>query len=263
MRELRRTQYDACIDLQGLVKSAALARMAGAQRTIGYPRAHLREPLAALFYTETPDPGEAVHVIHKSLALVSALDVRDSRVHFPIGIPRTSAVESVVSRFVQTGYALINPGAAWPNKRWPPHRFGGVAAAIQSGAGLRSVVLWGPGEQDLAAAVANASEGAAEIAPPTSIPDIIGIARHARVMVSGDTGPLHIAAAVGTPVVALFGPTLAARNGPWSPHDAVVSRTGQCSCLYERRCRKGTPCIEDIGVDEVVSAVQHRLTLHG
>jgi lipopolysaccharide heptosyltransferase I len=261
--DLRRTEYDASIDLQGLVKSAALARAAAARRTIGYPRVHLREPLAALLYTEAPDPGEAVHVIDKSLALVSALGVTDTRVHFPIRVPRTSAVESVLERCGSAGYALINPGAAWPNKRWPPQRFGAVAAAMHSRAGLRSLVLWGPREQELAAAVAAASAGAAEIAPPTTIPDVVGIARHARVMISGDTGPLHIGAAVGTPVVAVFGPTLAARNGPWSPHDAVVSRTGQCSCLYERRCRKGTPCIEDIGVDEVVSAVQHRLTLHG
>ena len=80
-----------------------------------------------------------------------------------------------------------------------------------------------------------------------------------RLVVSGDTGPLHIAAAAGTPVVALFGPTLTERNGPWSEYDITVSRTGQCKCLYQRRCRIGQPCINDIELREVLDAVRERL----
>ena len=262
LRELRRTHYDACIDLQGLLKSALLARAAGARRTIGLPRQHLREPLARLFYTDAPDPGSATHVIDKGLALLAPLGVEDRRVHFPISIPRTPAVESVIARFAPGAYVVVNPGAAWPNKRWPADRFGAVAAAIHRDFGLRSVVVWGPGEQQLAASVASASAGAAEIAPPTTIPDLIGIARHGRLMLSGDTGPLHIAGAVGTPIVALFGPTQPERNGPWSSHDITVSRVSQCSCLYERRCRKSVPCIDDIAIDEVMSAVHRRLKAH-
>jgi ADP-heptose:LPS heptosyltransferase len=82
-------------------------------------------------------------------------------------------------------------------------------------------------------------------------------------MVSGDTGPLHIAAAVGTPVVALFGPTSAERNGPWSPNDVSVSRLDQCVCVYERRCRRTTPCIDDISVDDVLDAIDRRMAAHG
>jgi heptosyltransferase I len=263
IRDAREAVYDACIDLQGLLKSALLARFAGARRTIGFPREHLREPLARLFYTDTPDPGSATHVIDKGLALLAPLDVNDRRIHFPISIPRTVAVESVIARFAPSAYLVINPGAAWPNKRWPVERFGAVAAAIHRDFGLRAVVLWGPGEQPLAAAVAKASEGAAEIAPPTTIPDIIGIARHARLMLSGDTGPLHMAGAVSTPIVALFGPTQPERNGPWSPQDISLSRVSQCSCVYERRCRRTVPCIDDISVGEVIAAVHQRLKLHG
>jgi ADP-heptose:LPS heptosyltransferase len=140
--------------------------------------------------------------------------------------------------------------------------------------GLRSIVLWGPGEEDLASSVVAASEGAAEAAPPTTIPDLVAIARSARLMVSGDTGPLHIGGAVGTPLVALFGPTYPERNGPWSPRDVVLSRVTTCSCLYERRCRRTLapshprtpapmPCIDDIAVEEVVQAVRQRLSIHG
>ena len=260
--ELRRAHYDAVIDLQGLLKSAILARLVSARRTIGFPQGHLREPLARVFYTDAPDPGTATHVIHKNLALMRALGADSTRVLFPISIPRTAAVDQIADRFGSAGYVLINPGAAWPNKRWPPERFGAVAAQIQRDLGFRSVVLWGPGEQPLASAVAAASSGTAEAAPPTTVPDVVGIARSARLMISGDTGPLHLAGAVGTPIVALFGPTYPERNGPWGSRDITVSRVSQCVCLYERRCRRAEACINDITVDEVTTAVRQRLSVH-
>jgi heptosyltransferase-1 len=261
--DLRRTHYDAVVDLQGLLKSAVLSRLVRARRTIGLPRRHLREPTARFFYTETPDPGAATHVIDKGLALLGALGVTERTARFPISIPRTPTVALVRERFGGSDYAIVNPGAAWPNKRWPPDRFGAVAASVHRNFGLRSLVLWGPGEEPLASAVADASHGAAEPAPETTIADLVGIARAARLMISGDTGPLYIAGAVGTPIVALFGPTFSERNGPWAARDVVVSRTAQCSCFYERQCRRAVPCITDIGVDEVCDAVQRRLVAHG
>jgi heptosyltransferase I len=263
MRELRRTRYDAVIDLQGLLKSAVLARAVGGRKTLGFPRAHLREPAARFLYTQAPDPGPSPHVIDKNLALLAAVGVSDLRVRFPVNIPRTPAVQSVAERFAGRGFVLINPGAAWPNKRWPADRFGAVAAAVQRDHGLASVVLWGPGEERAGADVVAASAGAAALSPPTTIADIVGLARSARLMVSGDTGPLHIAAAVGTPVVALFGPTFAERNGPWADEDVSLSQASQCSCHYERQCRRPNRCIDDIGVDDVVNAVRRRMAAHG
>lgn len=262
LRELRRSRYDAVFDLQGLLKSAVLARAAGGRRTIGFPRAHLREPLARLFYTDAPDPGSKPHVIYKNLALLAAVGIQDQEVRFPLAIPRTPTVDATVGRFGSDGFAIMNPGAAWPNKQWPPDRFGRIAAAIHRRHGWRSLVLWGPGEESIASAVVAASSGTAEVSPPTTIADLFGIARCARLVISGDTGPLHIAAAVGTPVVSLFGPTQPARNGPWSVYDVTLSRVDQCACLYERRCRRATPCINDISVEEVLDAVDRRLQLH-
>jgi lipopolysaccharide heptosyltransferase I len=263
IRELRQHHYDAVIDLQGLLKSAMLARSVRAHRTIGFPRKHLREQLARLFYTDAPDPGDATHVIYKNLALLAPLKVEDLRVRFPLEILQTTTAEQVSSRFGPSGYVLINPGAAWPNKRWPPERFGAVAAAIVRDVGVRSLVLWGPGEQEIAHRVAEAAMGAAEVSPPTTISDLIGISRAARLIISGDTGPLHIAGAVNTPIVALFGPTRAERNGPWGLHDVAVSRVDQCSCVYERRCKMAERCIDDITIDDVMSAVHRRLAVRG
>ncbi|MBI3047741.1 MAG: glycosyltransferase family 9 protein [Acidobacteria bacterium] len=263
LRELRQLRYDAVLDFQGLLKSAVLSRLVGARRTIGFPRQHLREPLARFLYSETPDPGAGRHVIDRSLGLLRAVGVDDLSVRFPVAVPRTAAAAAAAEGVGSGEYAVVNPGAAWPNKRWPPDRFGAVAAALGAEFGLRSLVLWGPGEQALARTVVAASDGAAILAPQTGIADVVAIARGARVMVSGDTGPLHLAGAVGTPVVALFGPTFAERNGPWSARDLVISRTERCSCFYERRCRHATPCINDIAVSEVIDAVRRCLIAHG
>ena len=259
LRRLRRTKYDAAVDLQGLLKSAVLTAMAGARRTIGLPREHLREPLARMFYRDTPNPGRDPHVIRKNLMLMRPLGVQELRISFPLEVPRTVPADTVAAGFSTEGYVAINPGAAWPNKRWPPDRFGAVAAAVRDRVGLRSAIVWGPGEEQIASLVAAASRGAAVPCPPTGIVDLFAIAKRARLMVSGDTGPLHIAAAVGTPVVALFGPTFAERNGPWAPGDISISRAQRCACHYERTCRLTQACIEDIGIEEVVSAAESRL----
>jgi lipopolysaccharide heptosyltransferase I len=258
LRELRRVGYDVAFDLQGLLKSAVLARAVGARHVVGFAKEHLREPMARLFYSAAIDPGGAAHVIDKNLALLSAAGVSDRRVRFPLALPASPLVESIVARG-RDGFVLINPGAAWPNKRWPPDRFGAVAAAIHRQHGLQSFVLWGPGEEGLAQAVASSSSGAADVLPATTVAEIAGVARAARLMISGDTGPMHIAAAVGTPLVTLFGPTRPERNGPWSAHDIAISRVDRCVCVYERTCRRGTPCINDISVEEVMGAVGRRL----
>jgi lipopolysaccharide heptosyltransferase I len=266
VRELRRTRYDAAVDLQGLIKSAAMARMSGAARVIGFSTRHLRERLARPFYTEVYDPGGGVmrdrmsdrHVVHLNLGLLRAIGLDAGAVEFPID---ESPSEIARSLRQETGgrYALLNPGAAWPNKRWPTARLAVVAAALAERHGLRSVVIWGPGERDLAQEVVAAAGGAAVLSPATAIADLVALARGAAVMVSGDTGPTHIAAAVGTPLVGIYGPTRPERNGPWRPADVTVSRADGCECHHLRRCRRETMCLMDITAAEVLDAVERRL----
>jgi ADP-heptose:LPS heptosyltransferase len=266
IRELRRARYDAVFDLQGLIKSALLARISGAPRVVGFASQYARERLARTFYTDVYDPGrggmyaarETRHVVDVNLGMLGVLGIVRPRVEFPIEQVDSAAAREVRQR---TGgrYALLNPGAAWPNKRWPPARFGDVAIAMRDRHALTSVVLWGPGEEALAEEVVSAARGAAVLSPPTRIADLVALARGAALMVSGDTGPTHIASAVGTPVVGIYGPTRPARNGPLSPYDVTVSRDTICKCHHLRRCRLTRMCLLDIGVDEVVGAIERRL----
>lgn len=259
---LRRQGYGAALDLQGLIKSAVFARGSGAARVIGFERRALRERQAAWCYGEQVPADDRGHVVHKNLAMLAPLDVPSAGVTFPWRTLPSRAAEAVLadSRVAAAGgFVLLNPGAAWENKRWPPERFGALAAGLAARHGLPSVVTWGPGEQERAAAVVAASSGHALASPPTALHDVLGLARAARLCVSGDTGPLHLAASVGTPLVALFGPTRPERNGPWRQEDVSVSRAGECVCFHKRRCVLGAPCIDRIGVDEVLEACGRRL----
>jgi lipopolysaccharide heptosyltransferase I len=264
-RRLRSVSYDVAIDFQGLLKSAVLARASGAARVAGFSIWHLREKTARPFYSDTPADGRLSslgdHVILKNLGLLRVLGIADTQIRFPFAEIDSPAVAHVrASLGGDRPFALINPGAAWPNKRWPAARFGEIAAFLHEVRHLPSVVLWGPGEQGLAGAVVETSGGAAQVAPPTTLSDLLALSRAASLMVSGDTGPLHVAAAAGTPTVALFGPTDPHRNGPWSPEDVSVSRYGACSCHYERRCHSQSWCLESIRVAEVTAAIQQRLS---
>jgi len=261
-RRMREVRYDVAIDFQGLMKSAVLARASGARRVIGFSIWHLREKGARPFYSEIhrETPAErANHIVRQNLALLQSLGVSDTTIQFPLADVSSRALEEIHTVLGgEHPFALINPGAAWPNKRWPADRFGEVAAFLREVRGLPSFVLWGPGEEGLAGAVVETSSGAARVAPPTRIADLLALSRAASLMVSGDTGPLHLAAAVGTPTVSLFGPTDPQRNGPWHADDVSVSRYGACGCHYERRCRKAEWCLDSIAVPEVTAAIQQR-----
>lgn len=264
LRRLRAVGYDAALDFQGLMKSAVLARASGARRVAGFSIWHLREKTARPFYSEIDDALSGhEHIVRKNLSLLRVLGVEATRVEFPLARATSSAVAAVRAAAGSGEFALINPGAAWPNKRWPAERFGELAAFLREVRGMVPVVLWGPGEQEIARQVVAASSDAAIEAPPTGLSDVLELAREASLMVSGDTGPLHLAAAVQTPVVAIMGPTNPQRNGPWAPDDVTVSRFEACGCRYERRCRREKWCLADVGVAEMTAAIQQRLAARG
>jgi hypothetical protein len=165
IRELRRSRYDVALDLQGLIKSAFLARASGARRVIGFSSRYSREPLARLFYTEVHDPGgggmyheDETHVVLTNLGLLEPLGIHPNAAppEFPIDVV-DSDVANRVAESTGGRYAIINVGAAWPNKRWLPARFAAVASALRAlGAGRGAAGSRGggpfPGGGDAAAA---------------------------------------------------------------------------------------------------------------
>jgi heptosyltransferase-1 len=266
LQRIRKTRYDVTIDLQGLLKSAVIARLSGAGKVVGFNGKYSRESMARAFYTDVYDPGgdgmyapsETRHVVDINLGMLKTIGIEPGHPEFPLVDIRSAAAASMIEA-AGGAYALLNPGAAWPNKRWPAPRLGALAIALRARRNLKSVVLWGPGEFDLAQDVVVTAGGAAILSPQTSVGDVVALARGASVMVSGDTGPTHIAAAVGTPIVGIYGPTRPERNGPWVPDDETVSRASICQCHHFRQCKVERMCLLDIEVDEVLTAVERRL----
>ncbi len=262
-RTIRSRSYDVVLDLQGTIKSSVAARLAKSDRHIGYSRSALKERAAALLYSEHVSVnGEPHHVIDRHLRLLSALDIETEQRAFPLVVPDEMEKESqrTLASLALSDYVILNPGGGWVTKRWAPEKFGALAAAIAKEWKLPTLVVWGPGEEELAQRIVDTSEGSAKLAPATGIRGVIPYIRRARLFVSGDTGPMHLASAVGVPVVGIFGPTDPARNGPFGPHDAVISKDVDCGPCYKRRCPGyGNVCMTSIGLEDVLAAVRDRL----
>ncbi len=207
---LRRERYDIAIDLQGAVRSALIGRASNA-RLVG--EASPREAPARWFFAQRV-PTSGTHVIEQAAEVVSAAV---GRVLLPVlpPLPIDDAAEERVASLVPGGepLALVHPGAGWGAKRWPAERYGAVAAALAR-RGYRVAVNRAPGEEAIADAVVLASESRA-FAVATSMGELIAMTRRSAIVIGGDTGPVHLACALGRPVVGIYGPTDPARNGPW------------------------------------------------
>jgi lipopolysaccharide heptosyltransferase I len=224
-RRLRGEAFDVALDLQGLMKSALLTALTRAPRRIGFAAGWSREwPSALLMNERVRPPDSARHVVDQYLTLARPLGVAATPVEFRM--PADPAADGRADEFLAGAgikphdrLVLVNPGAGRPDKRWPVERLRDLARRLADETVARVVVLWGPGEEQDARAIAGA---AAILAPPTTLRDLVALARRARLLIAGDTGPLHIAAAVGTPCVGLYGPTSGVRNGPYGAGHRVL-----------------------------------------
>jgi lipopolysaccharide heptosyltransferase I len=216
-QQLRALKPDVAIDLQGLTKSAIAAWLSGAPTRIGFAGRDGRE-LSGWLNNTLVEP-RMTHVIDRNLELLQPLSIVPDKVRF--GLPVFEQEEAAIARYIHerglgAGFALLNPGAGWPSKRWPAERFAQVAYYLGKRHHLHSVVAWaGQEEQVWAHNVIIAAGGFAHIAPPTTLAELASLCRRARFFIGSDTGPLHLAAAVGTPCIGLYGPVSAKRNGPY------------------------------------------------
>ena len=220
LSDLRAERYDLAVDLQGAVRSSLLARWSGAPVVYGF--AQPRENLASMFYTrQVVAAGE--HVVEQNMSLASAAAGHPLKVT-QFQIPRDQDAERGCHAWLQerhiNNFALLNPSAGWGAKEWPAERYGRVAKQLEE-VGLKSVINYGPGEENVARSVEAASGGTAELFAGT-LTYLIALTRRAQLFVGGDTGPMHLAAALGVPVVGIFGPTNPARNGPFGTPNIVL-----------------------------------------
>ena len=218
-RALRGPDYDAVVDLQGAVRSAALARMTGSRRRIGESRP--REWAARWLFTDRIAT-HGTHVIEQDMELASAIAGDDLSAVQP-WLPVDPAAEAWCDRLLAGAgkpTVLLNPGAGWGAKRWPLERYATVASVL-AGRGFSVLVNGGPGEEALVEAIQNQSGGAAQPFNST-LAQLIALTRRIVLMIAGDTGPLHLACALGRPVVGIYGPTDPARNGPFGTRSRVL-----------------------------------------
>jgi len=238
-RHLRAARFDVAIDLQGLVKSGVITAATGAVLRIGFTAAHCREGLNVLFTNQrvAPPPG-ARHIVDRYLALVEPLGARADAVEFTLPTDATAETrgeELLMGAGLKPRDRLVvlNPGAGRPDKRWPIESFRTLARRLTDEAGASVLVIWGPNElADARAIVGTETPGPAVLAPPTNLDELLAVLRRASVMVAADTGPLHLAAALGTRCVGLYGPTAAERNGPYGRgHRALQSQDRMMASL--------------------------------
>lgn len=263
LRGLRKFGFDVSIDFQGLLKSAAIAKLSGAKRRWGFSRVGLREPMSRLLLTNTVQTPTQIHVIRKNLVLAAgALDIEisNSDLEFPIASSAENISEAEAVTEKSGGeFAILNPGGGWVTKLWHTERFGQLADRLWEEKGLRSVVTTGPSEDDLAEKIAANSRSGKLTFAQLSLKGFYELAKRSRVYVGGDTGPTHIAVAAGMPVVGLFGPTEWWRNGSLNPDDICVERTDiDCRVDCHRRTCSKWICM-DSDVDTVLAAIIKRV----
>ena len=256
--ELRGIKYEVAVDFQGAVRSALLARWSGAG--VVYGDVQPRENAASMWYTRKIATSGS-HVVQQALSLAQAVTRHAVTRPAPeVELPRDPDAENKITALIGDAgdFAILNPGAGWGAKQWPAERYGAVARELAQD-GVRALINFGPGEEALATAVETASAGVAQKIS-CSISELIALTRRARLFIGGDTGPMHLAAALKIPVVAIFGPTNPARNGPFGTTASVLRSAS--SLTTHARIQEPEKGLLEISSEEVVVAARKLLGSH-
>jgi len=267
IKTLRQGNFDIVFDLHGLLKSAIIARLSGAPTRVGFHRKNCKEKISSLFtnHKATYIPG-GLHVVDMYLTLLkSALGkVTESKL-FPIKVP-DEANKKITSFFDQhpelssRPIIAINPGAGFESKQWELVRFAELADRISEELNYSIMLTWGPGEEFKVKEISSCMKQQNWIAPPTSILESIVLYKQMELLVSCDSGPLHLSAAENIPTVSIFGPTDPVRNGAYGINHKVVYKVLSCSFCWKKTCPLGTKdCMNQVTVDEVFRAVKQQI----
>jgi len=253
-RELREFSPDVTIDVQGLMRSAVAARLSGARRRIGFGCEKGRE--RSPWLNNELVHSTSAHIIDANLELLQPLGIQNPQVRFDL--PETDEDRQAVEQILRTlnlnsPFAVINVGAGWPSKLWRMDRYAAVTRYLKQRFDLPSLVVWA-GEEERAAATDVVDSGfSAVMAPDTTLRELASLCRRATLFVGSDTGPLHLAAAVGTPCVGLYGPMPAERNGPYGPQHVALQKASYQGGRHGRRKAPRT-LMDAITVEDVCAA---------
>lgn len=266
-RAMRRRRFDVAIDFQGLTKSALIPWMSSIPARIGYGGKDSRE-LSRWFYTVRCEPPDDIrHVVQRNLYLLTALGVSGQSVEFPLpdfGAERESVDRQLGQQGIAGGEKMVflNPGAGWETKRWPPQYYGRLASLIARATGTAVLITWGPAEERLVetamAEVPPDLRGRVHRAPPTTVREFAALLDRCSVIVGGDTGPVHLAAARGVPVVGIYGGSDPKRNGPLGATEIRILAAADVPChpCWRVRCDSPPPrCLTAITPEIALDAV--------
>jgi ADP-heptose:LPS heptosyltransferase len=266
---LKDLAFDTAIDAQGLTKSAVVAWLSGAKRRIGMGGRWGRE-ISRLLNNVLVDT-DGLHAIHRGLKLLEPLGISSPAADFDGGaerfqVPaaeadRNVAAEALRRLGLEDGFVLVASGAGWPSKLWPVQRHAAAAARLGRRWGLPSLLIWGSdAERGRAEQIVAAAEGHARLCPPVTLLQLAALARRARFAIGADTGPLHLAAAVGTPCIGLYGPWPADQHGPCGPRHINLQKMCLEGTTYQRR-HAPSRYMEAIDVELVLEACERMMTL--
>ncbi len=266
IKTLHRHKFDLVFDLHGLIKSGIIAKLSGAPTRVGFHRKNCKEKFSALFTNQKgPYMAGGLHVVDMYLTLLqTALKKVVETKNFPLQVP-DEADEKVAYFFDQhpdlsTRPVIgINPGAGFESKQWELVRFAQLADRISEELSCSIMLTWGPGEEFKAQQISAYMKQKNWIAPPTSILESIALYKRMALLVSCDSGPLHLGAALGIPTVSIFGPTDPVRNGAYGVNHETVYKVLSCSFCWKKTCPLGTKeCMDQVTVDEVFQAVKQQ-----
>lgn len=259
VRRMRSENYTVAVDFQSLYRSAIFGWLSGAPKRLGFDAHYSRESGAAFFYTEVVSP-RRLHKVEHNLELAEAAGARTKEIRFPLPAV-TDAAEGVERILTANGvgdYFVLSPGGGWGSKCWPAERYGELHRALAQKYGWRGVVSFGSGERDLAERVRATAGSPEPVIEMFDLKQLIALLRRAKFLVACDTGPLHLASALETPVIGLYGPTVPARNGPYSSRDVVVRKAKPEETTY-RRDKSPSRAMLAITVEDVLNAIDRRL----
>jgi heptosyltransferase-1 len=250
--DLREKKFDLIVDFQGLLRSALIARMSGAGRRIGFSNA--REG-AVLFYTEHVDCSwEEDHAVERYLKIASALGCPEGPVEFPLAVD--DGDRAIVASLIPGGrpFAVLLPGTNWETKRWPVERFAALVAPLRNRYGLDTVVAGARADAELTRQI----PADVDLTGKLNLRQTTALLERAQLVVANDTGPMHLAAALGRPLVTPYGPTSPRRTGPYGRMDSVIRLDLPCSPCLSRSCNHRS-CLQWLEVESVLELVDRQL----